>query len=382
MMFKYINNISEVKDYNISSCEINYASKGCELWFRNEIITRSTSVSGVLWNKRYFFYSDNLGNCYKDLLNNEIINLNRVVPQLKFDNNKYVALNYSEDYQTKDLVIFNFDNNSFEVVKLNIEFNIKLVINEQILNQKGNTNISSLSLLTGLYSWEIELSVSNIISIIGIYTDYLIVTYETAANQTGILALDVATGNTVWDTLVNGVMYSFYPIFSKNGATVFNLHAGGLWLNGIQMAQGNNIFREIDLTNGTIKREGILQELDNLGLGVKYFVLNEDNICFTANYNGSFGAIVVGVLDYETLSLLWWEEVKMDEADGFGNFLTQIQVSENNIYVLDKTGTLHIYEKDDTQSYQKPTESGLTSFEYLPIFEEPPHYPENDDLPF
>jgi hypothetical protein len=87
------------------------------------------------------------------------------------------------------------------------------------------------------------------------------------------------------------------------------------------------------------------------------------------------------------LSLLWWEEVRLEaDTDWMGHFLVQLQVSENRIYVLDDMNTLHIYERDESVPFVKPTASGLQAFEELPI--EPETKEENtneqdfSDLPF
>ena len=245
--------------------------------------------------------------------------------------------------------------------------------------------IFPLSLLTGLYEWELDLGLE-VGGILGIADTNLMVACTNKQYQTIWLSLNVATGKEIWRRNLQ-ISYGGTYAFNEDKTSIFYLHAGGVWLNGIQVARGNNLFREINTKDGSVRREGVLWQLDEAGFGIHSCTLYEGFIYFTAVYK-SFGATVLGVLDYETLSLLWWEEVKMDEADGFGNFFLNqpLQVAENKIYVLDKTHVLHIYERDDTKPYQKPIKSGLMPFEYLPIPESPtqnePYYPTNDDLPF
>lgn len=280
------------------------------------------------------------------------------------------------------LHLFNYQTNTDKILLQNYDWEFLYLTKKELFIYNKNL-LKSLSLLTGLYEWEVDLGLQGLEvgGILGIADTNLMVACTNKQHQTIWLSLDVVTGKEIWRRNLQ-ISYGGTYTFNEDTTSAIILHAGGAWLNGIQVTKGNNLFREINTKDGSVRREGILLQMDEIGLGIYHCILHENLIYFTANYNGSFGAIVVGVLDYETLSLLWWEEVKMDEADGFGNFLLQIQVSENKIYVLDKTGTLHIYERDDTKPYPKPTKSGLMPFEYLPIPEKPPYYPENDDLPF
>jgi len=261
--------------------------------------------------------------------------------------------------------------------------------NHYIQIQNERKLLKSLSLLTGEYEWEVDLGVEGleIAGILGIKDTNLIVACTNKQDQVIWLALDVVNGKEIWRRHLQVSSGGGANAFSEDKTSLFNLHAGVLWLNGIPLAQGNHIFREINVTDGSIKREGILSDVDEAGLGVKNFTLYGDKIYFTARYNGSFGPIAIGVLDYETLSLLWWEEVQMQEADGFGNFFLNqpIQVSENKIYVLDKTHVLHIYQRDESVTFVKPSKSGLRAFGDLPTsFDniDNQNMSEDEDLPF
>jgi hypothetical protein len=148
--------------------------------------------------------------------------------------------------------------------------------------------------------------------------------------------------------------------------------------------KGSNLFAEIDLQTGTVLREGILQALDESDLQVRTFEVKEGKIYFTANHQGSFGAIAIGVLSLQTLQLLWWEVVKMDQADGFGNFLlNSVTVSANQLGILDKTGVLHLYEKQTGFRPKKTHPKGLALFEVPLQVTDPPKrdFIEEDFIP-
>jgi hypothetical protein len=251
--------------------------------------------------------------------------------------------------------------------------------NNDIVVYNSMYSLSKYSLLTDDYLWECNLPIYRIVNLIGEYSNKLILIYENAQNLKGTLALDMQRGKIVWNTEGG----DFLSTFSKNGNTIIHLQSGDLSLNGIQVVKRANIFKEIDLNTGKVKREGVLIDLDEAGLSIKTFIVEDDYIYFTANYQGSFGAIVIGILDYENLNLLWWHIVEMQDADGFGNFLMNKPVfSDNKFYVLDKTGVLHIFEQEVDVFLTKASQGGLMPFEYLPPPQSKPHIPNDDSLPF
>lgn len=223
-----------------------------------------------------------------------------------------------------------------------------------------NETICCFSPATNEFVWVRHLEGAHLLKIIG-KSDYVIIAilknYRT-------LALNTHTGSIIWERMGG----NYCSTLSPQGNSVLHLESGGLWVNGIQLVRGTNLFQEIDALTGSIKREGILADLDDLGLGIKNFSVATGFIYFTASYQGSFSATAVGVLDYETLNLLWWQEIEMQVAGGFGNFLLNQPpvVAGNQFFVLDKTQTLHIFErtKEANSSHSKIGTKGLVPFEY------------------
>ena len=387
MKFSHITQLGDILRFQVYATDLLYISK-YGIYLNDKLFEQPNQFNvAYFWNN--FVIYGNLENMSMYSLLNE--NITQLEPKYSYYWNFYNEENskmlISQNRRTNesgnriaDYYLFNLKNKTAQEYLFTEKPQIKVIGNKGVIIK--DATLFAYSLLTGLYLWEVDLSIQNlkIYTILGIKDENLIIVCENKEQKNILLSLDVNTGKEIWVKDMNFGKDRF--IFNSDNSTIINLYARGFWLEERRIAVGNNIFREINTKDGSVKREGMLDELDKVGLSIGNHVLQEDKIYFTARYKNSFDGVVVGVLDYETLSLLWWEEVKMDEADGFGNFLTQIQVSENKIYVLDKTGTLHIYERDDTKPYEKPTKSSLISFEYLPIFEEPPHYPENDDLPF
>lgn len=361
----------EVLSFRVSSNELSYADKSKNLTFRNQIITTNTSSNGYFLDGRYFFYGNETD--YKtrfiDFKTNkttEILGYIGSPSEQLFDGEIFVTHEYLDLVEFKQqLISYNIKTNEKKVIKANV--GAVLLHNKNVITREGAIILRSLSLLTGEYEWELDLGVQGLEvgGILGVEGANLIVLCENKQHQQVLLSLDVATGREVWRRDLQ-VSHGGTYAFNEDKTSIFYMHAGGLWLNGVRVAQGSNIFREIDTADGSVRREGVLWQMDGAGLGIKNCTFQDGFIYFTAVYQ-SFGPTVIGVLDYETLSLLWWEEVQMQEADGFGNFFLNqpLQVSENRIYVLDKTHVLHIYERDGSIPFVKPAGSGLAGFEVI-----------------
>lgn len=207
--------------------------------------------------------------------------------------------------------------------------------------------IQSLSLLTGEYEWEVDLGLKDK-TILHIYTvsgDILVVSYET--HLYGLCGIDVHTGEVIWDIQPRGFSPHSAQTDEKKGI-LMNISN---WFSG----ESESVYFEIDIQTGEYLRQGYIADMPS---NVHKFVFQNGFIYFIGGRKQVFPN-VLGVLDYEMLSVLWWEKPEANDQ------LTQIQVSESRIYVLDGEGTLHIYERNESVPFVKPTESGLRAFEDL-----------------
>lgn len=352
MNFNSVKKIKGVSDFLVKSNHLFYKLKqnDKELFLNEELFDME--------NFGYHFFEDFI--ClnqefvtdFVNLATNEKFTIPVTFTGLNYDNNTFITSKdilregiglYSSKYTINQLIPYK---ELYELPNRYYGSGYRFG-NSYIQISNNRTTLKSLFLLTGKYEWERELPINKIIQVIGIYEKSLIVTYESVENETGVIAINVTNGETIWDKTVEG-MYQFYPLFSKKGDSVVNLHCGSYYLNGVQIAQSANVFTEINLTDGSLVRNEVLKDLDNLGLGVDKFIVEGDYIYFTATYQGSFGAVAIGVLEYESLALLWWQVVEMQAADGFGNFLmNKPVVGGDKLYILDKTSVLHIFERTE-----------------------------------
>ncbi len=391
MMFLRKEKANGIKSFAFNNYIFVYRNKENNLILNNDI-KLSERVYEFFVDEQYLFYNEKKDNIkqvhiYDTRSNKDISIEDKFILDIPNNSNQFYIFTHNSNSLATELHLFNLSTFKSEELIKEYDWGLCYLTSERFFIFKEETTLSSLSLLTRIYEWEVDLSIEGLKggSIFGVSDTNLLV--ACANEYQGIwLALDVATGKEIWRQHLQSASGGTY-VFNEDKTSAIILHTGGFWLNGIQVAKGNNIFREYNTKDGSIKREGVLWQLDEAGLGIHNCTLHEGFIYFTAVYK-SFGATVLGVLDYETLFLLWWEEVKMDEADGFGNFFLNqpLQVAENKIYVLDKTHVLHIYERDETIPFEKPTENGLKAFEDLPILEKPtqnePYYPTEDDIPF
>jgi outer membrane protein assembly factor BamB len=363
MNYKKNQIIKSVDRFDVKCGDIVYVFKN-EIYYNDTLLLRDEAYNVAYFMTDSLIVYGNINQLFLfDVKKSKALNLD---PQWSFykdafkENKVLVNLNRRKDsngYWLADYFWFNLSTYKLEMKLFTDMPQIKILNSFGII--VSESLLKSICLLTGKNLWACNLKVSRIEKIIGIADNKLIIVCETHG-QSKTFALNANTGNYLWEA-VGG---DWFSDFGKNTDSVVHLRSGGYWLNGVQLASNANVFREIDTNTGLILREGIIAELDKIGLNIKNFIILKDYIYFTANYQGSFGAIVIGVLNYEYLHLLWWQEVDLSDAGGFGNFLTSKPfVEKGKLYVLDKTNVLHIFERtDDKTALPKTETNGLIPF--------------------
>lgn len=196
--------------------------------------------------------------------------------------------------------------------------------------------LKSLSLLTGEYEWEIDLSeYGEIRSVLAAVQDNLwVLANDYKNNRHSLLRLDANSGR-VMQVLGEGLKLSDAHVqYIEEKQTLLSLKSS------ISSVPSPSTLIEIDAKTGEVLRNVKVDSVLEPNLKVGLWQYHNNQLFFTANTT-MMTTTHIGVLDYDTLELLWYTEV----PDRKG-LLKDIQVSTDKIYVLDQVGTLHIFEKE------------------------------------
>jgi hypothetical protein len=141
------------------------------------------------------------------------------------------------------------------------------------------------------------------------------------------------------------------------------------------------VLREVNIENGKIIREGVINSLNTNGLFLNRSMIYDGCIYFAGNNGEMMWNNTIGVLDFSSLRLLWSSVIPFSNRKSRqGNFLMPLtNTMEDKFYAIDKYYTLYVYQK--IQGHQNPisTEFGLEDFTYSKQREfEPPE----EGMPF
>jgi hypothetical protein len=149
-----------------------------------------------------------------------------------------------------------------------------------------------------------------------------------------LLSLDVSHGQANSNhTIKYG--YACHPIEEKN--TLLCIH-------GFSRYEPETEYKEVNGLTGEVIRTGVVQSLLEQKLVLKDWEKFGEHIYFTAVREEKFPTHI-GVLDYNTLELVRWQKVELEEGCYLPAGKAPV-VSDNKLYILDTGGTLHIYQID------------------------------------
>lgn len=210
--------------------------------------------------------------------------------------------------------------------------------NQYIQLQNEKKILKSLSLLTGEYEWEIDLSeYGDIRSVLAAVQDNLwVLANDYKNNRHSLLRLDANSGR-VMQFLGEGLKLSDAHVqYIEEKQTLLSFKSS------ISSVPSPSTLIEIDAKTGEVLRNVTVESMLEPNLKVGLWQYHNNQLFFTANTT-MMTTTHIGVLDYTSLELLWYTEVP-----GRKGLLKDIQVSSDKIYVLDQVGTLHIFEKEIT----------------------------------
>lgn len=194
------------------------------------------------------------------------------------------------------------------------------------------TTFKSLSLETGEYLWETNISIEGdtdprIKQVLGISGDVLVV-FTFGSTLVGI---DLHTGKILWHILPKG----FYPSGFTGMAWCWHLEDGYLYLLRHQY------YLRINLSNQQLE---VLWQTPADTLEFEDCSYTEDHVYFMAidKKSNIFNTSVLGVFDRKALKIVWQHDQPIYSSQ-------PPQSDGDKLYCLDNGGVLHIFEKEENE---------------------------------
>lgn len=206
--------------------------------------------------------------------------------------------------------------------------------------RQGYYLIKSLSLPADQNNWETNLEpYGEIRKILGVQSEKLWVSMDRCGekkDKNSLLGLDVNTGKILYQAPSAYDLSDWFIELIPEQNTILSIY-GKISTYGPAASP----FIEINATTGAVMRNERIESLYNSNLKLGKWKYLNNKIYFTAAID-TINSTHIGVLDYQTLDLLWYTEVK-DRKGG----LRDLQVTADKIYILDAGNQLHIFEKEE-----------------------------------
>ncbi|WP_028522968.1 hypothetical protein [Runella limosa] len=345
-MYRIANQIYNTSDFSVFGEYLSYSNKDNNLYLNLEKVNTNSSSCGHFFSNDYFYFSDSFEDytnsvfVYKqyimELNTGEIIDLKNINPQF-LTKKEGEFIGFEKKYNKSSLVIYNVNTSEKTIVSEDFEFGIKLFNNNNLVINDGWILVKSLSLLTGEYEWEVDLSeYGQIRSVLTAVEDNLwVLANDYKNNRHSLLRLDANSGRLMQVLGEDLKLSDAHVKYIEEKQTLLSFKSS------ISSVPSPSTLIEIDAKTGKILRNVTVESMLEPNLKVGLWQYQDNQLFFTANTT-MMTTTHIGVLDYNTLALLWYIEVP-----GRKGLLKDIQVSTGKIYVLDQVGTLHIFEKEN-----------------------------------
>ena len=347
--YNFIRIEKEVASISINKYRSLFVFKNGEIYNDTKLLYVGTKYffANNLRNEEYFNFGDEVKSyLYK---NDERLFLD------KYDTNSLnidgvILYRNSEitDVLIQDYYYFNFITNH-EILLLEKYVGGCILVysnNNKAIFQSYNI-LTSLSLQTGNYEWENNLSKhGEIRKILGLVNEKLwVVLYETETRKKQLVSLHTATGKIIDIIDATLPLHDWHIALLEETQTIVSIYGK---ISTHQKA--DSPFVEICAITGAVLRNERIESLFQANLKLGQWCYSNHKIYFTAATD-TINSTHIGVLDYTTLNLEWFTEVKDRKAG-----IKDLQVTENKIYALDQGGQLFIFEKEKVVNLKESSE--------------------------
>lgn len=332
MLFKELERLKNVQNFILRNHKIIHTDKNNALFVDNISINKKAYFYDLYQNKLVFDFKRNI--TFLDVVSTQEENI-EFKSIIKFDGKRYLLLTSKSNQEYCELSVYDLLTNYEKRLEEKYYWGIGDIFDNNFYFDE-NKFLKSLSLLTGEYDWEVALNRhGEILKIFGVVDTTLVVCWHRGHRTFGLLGIDLTSGQIRWN-MDNNQLFDGRTAQLSDGK-LFSTSAYG----------DESYYIELDIRTQHVLCYGEIPHLKSLGLRIRWINWQDNFLYFSAFYQDSFGAEAIGVLDKNSLDLLWWERVSLEK----GAFLVNEapQVAGNKLYVLDNEGTLHIFEKEQSK---------------------------------
>ena len=286
--------------------------------------------------------------CYSllDLSTNSKVRIPQLLSHIGFShkggyfitNRKFIV---KERRSVFDICFFNLESGKTEFFLTQTSLIPQIFFTEEESSMIGfwpHSIVKKISLESLDSIWEANLhSLGEIRKILGVIGDKLwVVMYRGGVDQDKIrlIALNVNTGERVIELPDSLPLSEAHIALIEETQTILSI-----WGKISTVSKADSPLVEIDGRTGEVIRNHRIDSLYEANLKMGRWIYKTGKVYFKAAME-FINSTHIGVMDYQSLDLLWFTEVKERKAG-----LRDFQVTSDKIFVLDQGHQLHIYGK-------------------------------------
>lgn len=351
-MFSFKEKINNITSYYINNTTTATVDKSYSILINNKIIKESVfddiiiDGNNIYFNKDGSFWIYNLNNDLIEKIDNkELINsISRNDSLLMLiDCNEKLYLFNKTIKELKELQIEDYNWGNIFIYDVNTVFiNDKKFISAFFNIDKFNnwqTDISKIGKYIPFL--EEEERDGEVDQFVGVWSNELIVLLKGGK----FIGIEVETGNINWEqnrVQNNKTSHTIDFNFGEPYHPFLNEEKGMIYI-----LQGE-AFIELDLKTKIATYTWSSLELTSENyVFIRQSRLFDNKILFSAFRKGNIGNDdTIGIFDIEKKEIIWQYKFDFEKDNFIPNSQNSIQMNDNNVYVLDWKGTLHIFEKE------------------------------------
>ena len=356
-MYKLLTILKDVSGYKCYNNELFICMKTSDLFKNDEFVSKEIDGTSFVVKENTLMFlseSDHVTYFYK----NKVRKVNCASWLNTLSNNSILIYKYIDELFT--ISLYNIKEDKINLIREKVDlWNLYREDNLIYFYDKTKVNIKSLSLLTGDYEWELDLSgrtqvimgkthECKIIELLGVYKNHLVVYME----GDRLLSIDISTGQILLETFpfkglldVNGFQIWDFRNFKLDTITgyIYMLNKCFYYKIDIETHQSTQLKSFFTGNCFSIGRLPNITENSPRDIMIVKTVHTNDYIYFMGGYG--LTTHIIGAFNRITYQIDWQEDLDLWQTDKYNN-LKDIQYSNDKLYLLDTEGNLHIFEKE------------------------------------